>query len=111
MPSNSNRRHRQQQPTAVQLEQAIRAKFDRLAQLQTQIANAKTLYAEHDALVEELMPMFITRNSDGSFSVAVNKVIGNRTFRLNPTFFNAEKNKLMAKTWRSTATPTISIEA
>ena len=98
------------QPTAVELEQAIKNKFLRLAKIQTQLANVKSLYVEQDSLVEELMPMFIQRQPDGSFVIHPTVTIGQRAFRLNPTFYNSEKNKLVAKTWKSGATPTVHIE-
>ena len=98
-------------PTVAQLEAAIKAKFDRLAAIQVQLTGMKVLYAEHDALTEELMGMFIVKNGDESFTVKRSVTVGHKTYRLNPSFYDGDKNKLTAKRWRSGATPTVIIEA
>jgi hypothetical protein len=98
-------------PAVTQIDplQAIRNKFSRLTELQTQIEAAKHLYAERDALVEELIPCFIGRTDNG-WSVKAQITLGDKTYRLHPSFFNAEKNKIVAKTWKSAAFPTLTIE-
>jgi hypothetical protein len=111
MPSHSHSHAHPAQPTVAQLEAAIKAKFTRLAALQAQLQAMKALYAEHDALTEELMGMFIIKNGDESFTVKRSVTVGHKTFRLNPSFYDGDKNKLTAKRWRSGATPTVVIEA
>jgi len=96
-------------PSVSQLEQAIQAKFDRLEALRTQIAAAKTLYAEHDALSAELMGVFIQRTQNG-FTVNRSYTIGSKTYHYTPSFFDPSKNALVAKQWRSGAFPSGAIE-
>ena len=79
-------------PSVSQMEQAIQAKFDRLEALRTQIAAAKTLYAEHDALSAELMGLFIQRTPDNKFIVSRSYTIGNKTYNYTPSFFDPSKN-------------------
>jgi len=97
-------------PSVSQMEQAIQAKFDRLETLRTQIAAAKTLYAEHDALSAELMEVFIQRTPDGGFTVKRSYTIGSKTYHYTPSFFDTSKNALVAKQWRSGAFPSGAIE-
>ena len=89
--------------------QVIRDKFSRLTTLQAQIEAAKHLYAERDELLEELAPSFFTRTENG-WNVKSQITIGSTVYRLHPSFFNAAKNKVVAKTWKSAAFPTLTIE-
>jgi hypothetical protein len=89
--------------------QAIRDKFSRLSELQTQIAAAKRLYEEYDALVEELVPCFISKTDNG-WDVKAQITVGNKVYRLHPSFFNPQKNRVVSKTWKSAAFPTLAIE-
>lgn len=97
-------------PSVSQMEQAIQAKFDRLEALRTQIAAAKTLYAEHDALMAELLHLFILRTPDNKFIVNRSYTIGNKTYHYTPSFFDPTRNALVAKQWRSGAFPSGAIE-
>ena len=98
-------------PAPVDPLDAVRAKFARLSEIQTAIAGMKTLYEEHDRLLEELAPCFFAPKADGSGWDVKNQItIGNRVYRMHPTFFNAEKNKVVAKKWKSAAFPTMFIE-
>jgi hypothetical protein len=97
-------------PTAVQLEAAIRAKFDELESLRAQIATTKALYTRHDALVGELLEMFIQKTPD-QFIVRRSITVGNKTYRFTPSFYDDEKNQLKPKNWKSGAYPTGTIES
>ena len=98
-------------PTATELEAALKAKFDRLAALKAQIASLKGLYEQHDALTQELMGMFITRDTDGSWKVKTSLTIGNKTYRFSPAFFDEKKSSLTAKNWKSGAYPVGTIQS
>jgi hypothetical protein len=87
----------------------IRAKFSRLTELRRQIEEAKQLHKEYDALLEELVPSFVTRTATG-WDVKSQITIGDRVYRLHPSFFNTARNKVIAKTWKSSAFPTMVIE-
>jgi hypothetical protein len=97
-------------PTAVQLEQAIRAKFDELETLRAQIATTKALYTRHDALVGELLEMFIQKTPD-QFIIRRAITVGNKTYRFTPSFYDDEKNQLKPKNWKSQAFASGTIES
>ena len=112
--SRTIRTNRSRRPVAVPVAlvdplQAIRDKFARLTTLQAQIEAAKHLYTERDELLEELAPSFVIRTDNG-WVVKSQITIGDKIYRLHPSFFNAQKNKVVAKTWKSAAFPTLTIE-
>jgi len=88
----------------------IKAKFARLAELRGHIEAAKHLYQEHDRLVEELLPMFITKTAE-KFEVKRQITLGDKVFRLVPYFYDQEKDKIKVKQWKSTAFTTMTIES
>lgn len=96
-------------PAPVDPLEAIRAKFTRLSELQTQIAATKSLYEEYDRLLEELVPSFVTKTDTG-FTIVNQITIGSRVYRLHPAFFDVAKNRVVAKKWKSAAFPTMTIE-
>lgn len=96
-------------PAPVDLLDPIRVKFSRLAEIRATLASLKALYEEHDRLQEELLPSFITRTATG-FEIKNQITVGNNTYRLHPAFFDVSKNKFVAKTWKSAASPTMIIE-
>ena len=98
-------------PAAPQVDplQAIRDKFSRLTDLQVRLEAAKDLYKERDALLEELAPCFI-RRTDTGWDVKSQITLGNKTYRLHPSFFDAQKNKLVAKTFKAAFHSTMVIE-
>jgi len=96
-------------PAPVDPLEAIRAKFTRLSELQTQIAATKALYEEHDRLLEELVPSFVTKTDTG-YTIVNQITIGSRVYRLHPAFFDVTKNRVVAKKWKSAAFPTMTIE-
>jgi len=88
---------------------AVRGKFARLRQLRAELEAIRTKYAEHDALVRELLPLFITTDADG-FRVNKRVTIGSEVHTLVPYFFDERKGILVVKQWKSTACPTFTIE-
>jgi len=87
----------------------LKKKFERLKELRTEINKMKTLYQEHDALMEELMPMFVTVTPD---EITINRevVLGNKKYRVNPFFYDEQKAKFKSKVWKSTAMNSITVE-
>ena len=96
-------------PAPVDPLDAIRARFSRLSELQTAIAATKALYEEYDRLLEELVPSFVTKTDTG-WVIKAQITIGDKTYRLHPSFFDVAKNKVVAKKWKSAAFPTMMIE-
>jgi hypothetical protein len=88
---------------------AIQAKFTRLTEVRAQIESSKVLYQEHDRLVEELLPMFVEKTAD-AFTFKRKVIIGTKTYTLVPYFYNAQKDKIVVKQWKSSCFPTITIE-
>ena len=86
----------------------INAKFKRLKELRAKIVGLKSLYVEHDTLMRELLPMFITQDKD-SFLIAREIIIGTNKYRFSPAFYS-EKEGLRSKAWKSTAFETGTIE-
>ena len=87
----------------------IKAKFARLAELRTHIEQAKELYKAYDVLLEELLPCFISKTDTG-FTIKNQIVIGDKTYRLHPSFFDVAKNKVVAKQFKAAFHPTMVIE-
>jgi len=93
-----------QQPLGV-----IQEKIKRVRELRKEIAETQDrLYGEHDQLVEELLPLFIEEDAD-SFLIQRNLTLGKMKVRLISNFYDHQKAKLKAKTWKSTAMPTFTI--
>lgn len=87
----------------------IKDKFARLTELRKEIQAAKNLYAEHDALVNELLPLFIEQDDD-QFIIQREIKIGTKKYRFNPFFYDEKKAKLVSKVWKSTAFESGTIE-
>jgi hypothetical protein len=96
--------------TPVDALTALQQKFSRLKDLRSRIACVKPLYSQYDELLQELLPLFITKNESGDFSVKRQIVLGNRTYRLTPFFYNEKKGQVSAKVWKSSAFQTFAIE-
>lgn len=115
MNARSNSRRRQittaaaRTPTVADAMQAIGTKFARLTELKQEINRLKTLYQEHDALVSELIPLFVQK-TDSQFVIARSVTVGNRTYRLTPFFYDEAKGTILSKRWKSAAHETFSIE-
>lgn len=97
------------QPTAESALAGIADKFRQLEALRQRINELKTLYAQHDALQSELLPLFIQK-TDTQFIVNRQVAIGNRTYRLTPFFYDEAKGTILSKRWKSTAHETFTIE-
>lgn len=87
----------------------INSKFKELKELRAQINKLKTLYQRHDALMEELLPLFIEVQSD-KFIVHREFKLGSKTYRVAPYFYDEKKSKLTAKVWKSTAFEAVAVE-
>ena len=87
---------------------AINAKFAKLKELRDKLISMKSIYAEHDNLVKELLPLFITQDKE-MFLISREIVIGKNKYRYNPSFYS-EKDGLRAKAWKSAAMETGTIE-
>jgi len=86
----------------------LNAKFKRLKELRAKIAEMKILYAEHDALMRELLPLFILQEKD-AFLISREITLGSHKYRFSPSFYS-EKDGLRSKAWKSTAFETGTIE-
>lgn len=81
---------------------SINDKFKKLKELREQIQSLKTLYAQHDNLMAELLPLFISVEDD-RFVIAREIKIGTKKHRFTPFFYDEKKAQLTAKVWKSTA--------
>ena len=89
--------------------QELKRKFERLKELQIELGSFKEKYAEHDALLSELLPLFIEQDVD-KFIVNREITLGRKRYRFSPHFYNEQKNQIMPKVWKSTAFTTGTIE-
>jgi hypothetical protein len=87
---------------AAQAIKQLQQKLTKIAELRTKINGAKTLYQEHDALVEELLPLFIEVQDD-RFIIHRHIKLGSKTYHFSPYFYDEKKAQLVAKVWKSTA--------
>lgn len=99
----------QSTPSITQVMSGINDKFVHLKNLRDKIQTLKALYAEHDALVMELLPLFIETEAD-RFIIKREISIGSKKYRFNPFFYDEKKGQVMAKVWKSTAFESGSIE-
>jgi len=103
----------QQQPgmglSAANILTSIQTKFKRLKEIRTKITGLHDLYREHDALMEELLPLFI-KVTPNSFVVTKEITIGTTTYRFNPSFYDVKKMRLTSKNWKAAAHPSGWIE-
>jgi hypothetical protein len=90
------------QPSVSNLLATAQAKFAELAKINAQINKNIDLYKQHDALVEELMPLFIEVTPD-AFITKRSITIGSKTYKFHPSFYDEKKSRLVAKVWRSAA--------
>lgn len=87
----------------------IAGKFQKLKDLRAKINSLKTLYQQHDALMEELLPLLIEVQAD-KFIVHREFKLGTKTYRVSPYFYDEKKSKLTAKVWKSTAFEAVAVE-
>jgi len=88
---------------------SIKAKFDELKKIRAEITKAKTLYAQHDALMLELLPLFITVSPD-QFIIRREIILGSEKYRFTPYFYDEKKGHLLPKVWKSTCHESGAIE-
>jgi hypothetical protein len=98
----------QEVPVTNQLA-AIRQKFVRLRELDTQIGAVHALYEERNRLLEELIPAFVTITPT-QFIVNREIAIGTEMFRLNPYWYDTRRNLIKGKVWKAAAFETFVIE-
>ena len=96
------------EPTVVSSLDAVNAKFKKLKELRAKIIGLKSLYVEHDTLMRELLPLFITQDKD-AFLISREITVGANKYRFSPGFYS-EKDGLRSKAWKSTAFETGTIE-
>ena len=80
----------------------LEKKLARIKELREQINKMHAIYAEHDALIEDVLPLFITKTPDG-FMVRTSVQLGGTTVQFSPAFYDEKKAKLVAKSWKSVA--------
>ena len=107
--NSPNRARRNRTPPPVDLLAPVRAKFSRLNEVRTKLEAMKDLYREHDELLENLQQYFI-KKTDTGWELKDQFVLGDKTYRLVPTFFSSSKNRVVAKAWKSSASSTFTIE-
>ncbi len=88
---------------------SVKDKLKKIKELRSKINSLKHLYQEHDALMEEILPLFIEIQAD-KFIIAREIKLSGQTFKLSPFFYDEKKGQLVAKSWKSTAFPVASIE-
>jgi hypothetical protein len=96
-------------PTATDQFAAVKAKFAKLKEIREKIATMKALYQEHDALMTELLPLFITK-TDSQFIISREITVGTEVHKLAPHFYDEKKGIVLAKQWKSSAFETATIE-
>jgi hypothetical protein len=96
-------------PTLAGLVQSVQEKFAKLKEINSRISNLHAVYQERDALLKELLPLFIEVKQD-QFIIRREITIGSEKYRFTPSFYDTKKAEVLAKEWRSTAFPTGTIE-
>ena len=96
-------------PTPEDMFASVRAKFRQLSEIRAQINRLKPLYAQHDALLSELLPLFVTK-TDTQFIIRREITLGDERHTLVPYFYDERKGTFLAKQWKSTAMETMRIE-
>lgn len=89
-------------PEPVDHVKVLEQKLARIKELRAQFNSMHALYAEHDALVEEVLPLFIVKTLEG-FLVRTSVQLGSTTVTFSPSFYDEKKAKLTAKSWKSVA--------
>jgi len=82
--------------------QVIENKLARIKEIRATLNSLKGLYAEHDALVQDVLPLFITKTNDG-FMIRTTVQLGTTMATFSPSFYDEKKACLVAKSWKSTA--------
>lgn len=87
----------------------VKDKFKALKKIRAEIAGMKSLYVQHNALMEELLPLFIEVTPD-EFRIKREIKIGSTKYRFTPFFYDEKKGTVVPKVWKSTALESGSIE-
>ena len=95
--------------TAASALTQIKDRFAALKNVRAQLASMKQLYAKHNELMEELMPLFIETTAD-EFIIKREIKIGSKKYRFTPFFYDEKKSHVVAKVWKSTAFESGAIE-
>ena len=96
-------------PAPISPLQQLKNKFIRLKELQIELSGMKSKYQEHDALLADLLPLFIEQDAD-KFVITREVKLGSKKYRFNPHFFDEKKGIVVPKVWKSSAFPTGTIE-
>jgi hypothetical protein len=80
---------------------SLQARFDKLKEIQDKIAAAKQLYREHDAIMGELLPLFIEVYPDRIVTKR-EITVGTKVYRFTPFFYDEKKGEVLTKIWKST---------
>lgn len=80
----------------------LEKKLKRINELRAQFNKMHDLYAEHDSLVEDVLPLFISKTADGFF-IRTSVQFGTTVVSFSPSFYDTKKAKLVAKSWKSVA--------
>lgn len=107
--NSPNRARRTRTPPPVDLLAPVREKFARLNEVRAQLESMKNLYREQDDLLEDLQQYFI-KKTDAGWEIKDQFILGDKVYRLVPSFFSSSKNKVVAKAWKSSASATLTIE-
>ena len=87
----------------------VKDKFLALKEVRAKLAAMKSLYVEHNQLMEELMPLFIEVTAD-EFVIKREIKIGTTKYRFTPFFYDEKKGTVVPKVWKSAAFESGSIE-
>jgi hypothetical protein len=88
---------------------SVHAKFQRVQELRAQIGKLKSLYAEYDSLMEQLIPYFVRKEND-RFIVSRKLTIGTKTYNIHAYFYDEKKGLILSKAWKSAAHETFNVE-
>lgn len=95
--------------TPAQQLAALKLKFARLNQIRHQLAANKALYVEHDTIVRDLLPLFLTEEDD-RWILQKRITIGNTVHTITPSFYDPKDASIKVKRWKATALESFTIE-
>lgn len=88
---------------------SVQKKLEQLKTLRKKIEGLKVLYAQHDALMNEVLQEFIEITPE---RIVFHREIqvGTKKYRIIPFFYDPKKGQIKTKIWKSTAFETASLE-
>ncbi len=109
--TNTKPKFKKKQPvqTATAALTQVKDRFKALKKVRAEITKMKQLYVKHNALMEELMPLFIETTPD-TFIIKREIKIGSTKYRFTPFFYDEKKGHVVPKVWKSTAFESGAIE-